>query len=53
MSLRAWQIEIHLDRIFGKPKAGVRKWIRNQRNRKIRRVPKDQVPNIKYEGWEY
>ncbi len=30
-----------------------RKWAKNQRNRKIRRVPKDQIPNIKHKGWEY
>jgi len=30
-----------------------RKWLKNQRNRKIRRVKQDEVPNIKYAGWEY
>ena len=30
-----------------------RGWYKNQRNRKIRRVKQDEVPNIKYAGWEY
>lgn len=30
-----------------------RKWLKNQRNRKIRRVKQDETPNIKYDGWEY
>jgi hypothetical protein len=34
-------------------KAGTGKWRKNQRNRKIRRIPQDQIPNIKYNGWEY
>ncbi len=29
-----------------------KKW-KAQRNRKIRRVKKTEVPNIKYHGWEY
>jgi hypothetical protein len=53
MGLCTEQIEIHLDYLFGKPKAGGRKWLRNQRNRKIRRVPQTEVPYIKYKGWEY
>jgi len=51
MSLCLEQIE-HLERWLGR-KPHSRKWMKNQRNRKIRRVPKDQVPNIKYHGWEY
>lgn len=30
-----------------------RRWVKNQRNRKIRRVNKEEIPNIKYAGWEY
>lgn len=36
-----------------KTKRGYRKWLKNQRNRKIRRVPKSKIPNIKYRGYEY
>lgn len=42
-----------IENYFAKAKAGIRKWMKNQRNRKIRRVPKDETPNIKYNGWEY
>jgi len=34
-------------------KAGRRKWLKNQRNRLIRRVDVTKEPNIKYYGWEY
>jgi hypothetical protein len=30
-----------------------RKWFKNQRNRKIRRIKQTEIPNIKYKGWEY
>ena len=30
-----------------------RKWYKNQRDRKIRRVDCEEIPNIKYAGWEY
>ena len=49
MSLRLEQIENHL----GKVKAGTRKWMKNQKARKVRRVKQTEVPNIKYSGWEY
>jgi hypothetical protein len=46
------QIE-HLDRYLGR-KSHSRKWMKNQRNRKLRRVPKFIKPNTKqYKGWEY
>ena len=35
-----------------KVKRGYRKWLKNQRNRKIRRVPKNEIPNIKYKFWD-
>jgi hypothetical protein len=54
MSLRYPQIEHHFSQKFGlKPKAGFRKWLKNQRNRKIRRTAHTETPNIKYGGWEY
>lgn len=49
MALQTEQIETN----FGVREAGARKWMRNQRNRKIRRVPKDEFPNIKYNGWGF
>jgi hypothetical protein len=49
MSLRLEQIENQ----FGESRAGNRKWMKNQRNRKIRRVKTETIPNIKYCGWEY
>ena len=48
MSLKIEQIE-HL----GGRKSHSRKEYKRQRNRKIRRVKKDEVPHIKYNGWEY
>lgn len=51
MSLKLEQIE-HLERLLGR-KSKSRKWDKNQRNRKIRRVKKDEIPNIKYKGYEY
>lgn len=32
------------------PKAGKRKWMKNQRNRKIRY---SKEPKVKFNGWEY
>ena len=49
MALKNEKIERHLD---GK-RHHSRKWEKNQRNRKIRRVKKTEIPNIKYNGWEY
>jgi hypothetical protein len=49
MSLSLEKIERHLDG----HKHHSRKWAKNQRNRKIRRVKKTEIPNIKYRGWEY
>ena len=51
MSLYLEQIE-HLERRFG-GKSKSRKWHKNQRNRKIRRVKQEEVPHIKYKYWEY
>ena len=51
MSLYLEQIE-HLERALGR-KSKSRKWHKNQRNRKIRRVKQEEVPHIKYNGWEY
>jgi hypothetical protein len=54
MALRNYQIEHKFTQKYHlKPKAGFRKWLRNQRNRKIRKTDKTEVPNIKYGGWEY
>ena len=36
-----------------KPKAGFRKWLKSQRNRKMRRVEQSEKPSVKYDGWEY
>lgn len=52
MSLSQEKIE-HLEHYLGR-KSHSRKWMKNQRNRKIRRVKKTEVPNTKeYKGWEY
>ena len=52
MSLCQEQIE-HLER-WWKGKSKSRKWLKNQRNRKIRRVKKTELPDTKkYKGWEY
>jgi len=48
MSLKLEQIEHRAPR-----KSGARRWMKNQRNRKIRRVPATETPAIKYLGWEY
>lgn len=50
MSLRLIKIENHL----GKAKAGQRKWLKNQRNRKFRRtsIEKEILQN-KYTDYEY
>lgn len=54
MSLRYPQIEYYFSQKFGlKHKAGFRKWLKNQRNRKIRHVAQTEKPDIKYGGWEY
>lgn len=34
-------------------KAKSRKWRKNQLIRAIRRTPKDEVPHVKHNGWEY
>jgi hypothetical protein len=52
MSLRLIQIEKPAF-IKKKPKAGDRKWLRNQRNRYIRRTPVNEEPFTKYKGYEY
>lgn len=53
----AYQI-IQIDKKFSKtfnikPKAGYRKMLKQERNRKIWRFKKTEVPHIKYLGWEY
>jgi hypothetical protein len=54
MSLRNQQIEHWFTKEFKiKPKAGFRKWLKKQRNRKIRQTSNTKIPNIKYDGWEY
>jgi hypothetical protein len=54
MAFQSYQIDHKLGQKFmpAKPKAGFRKWLKNQRNRKIRRVSEHETPNIKYAGWE-
>lgn len=52
MSLCLEKIE-HMERKYPGAKSHSRRWLKNQRNRKIRRVPKTQVPHIKNKGWEY
>jgi hypothetical protein len=49
MSLSLEQIE----NLLGKVKSKTRKWMKNQRNRKIRRSNNLEKPNIKYKGWKY
>ena len=50
MSLCMEQIE-HLDRWLGR-KSHSRKWMKNQRNRKIRRTNNEDIPfTNKYKGW--
>jgi len=52
MALCLYKIE-HIDGCFCHPKAGVRKWLKNQRNRWIRKWNKYEVPPVKYRcGWE-
>jgi len=54
MSFDTSQIEHKFSQKLGlKPKAGFRKWLKNQRNRKIRRGAQSEKPNIKYGGREY
>ncbi len=50
MSLRLIKIENHL----GKAKAGARKWLKNQRNRKFRRTKLSKpISQNKYTDYEY
>ena len=49
MSLSLEKIERHLD--GGRRRS--RKWLKNQRNRKIMRVKSTDVPHVKNKGWEY
>lgn len=42
-----------IERQFDGKKHRSRKWLKNQRNRKIRRTKKTEIPNIKHVGWEY
>lgn len=51
MSLSLEKIE-HFERFLGR-KSHSRKWLKNQRNRKIRRVKNTDKPNIKNKGHEY
>lgn len=50
MALKTEKIEHQ----FGPAKAGVHKKMKNQRNRKLRRVKSTDLPNPKeYKGWEF
>ena len=52
MALLMEQIE-HIEHYLG-GKSHSRKWMKNQRNRKIRRTKKTEIPETKkYCGWEY
>lgn len=53
MAITVEKIE-HLERMLG-GKSHSRKWMKNQRNRKIRRTNKLEKPKISkmYHGWEY
>lgn len=51
MSLSIEKIE-HIEHYLG-GKSHSRKWMKNQRNRKIRRVKKTEIPKVGYHGWEY
>lgn len=52
MGLKLIQIE-HLERLFGR-KSHSRKWIKQQRNRKLRRTKLTEVPNTKQrKDYEY
>jgi hypothetical protein len=52
MALNQEKIE-HLEHYWG-GKSYSRKWMKNQRNRRIRRTKKTEIPNTKeYKGWEY
>lgn len=57
MGLLTEQIE-HLEHRLGgrgrsEGKSHSRRWMKNQMNRKIRRVKQTEIPNIGYKGWEY
>jgi hypothetical protein len=56
-SILAYGPEINTNRTTSfyqkKPKAGDRKWSRNQHDRYIRRTAITEEPFIKYKGWEY
>jgi hypothetical protein len=55
MALRLIKIE-HLEGFFrNKVRAGARRWMKNQRNRKIRRINKREKPLINklYKDYEY
>jgi len=51
MGLLTEQIE-HLEHYLG-GKSHSRRWMKNQMNRKIRRVKKTEIPKVGYKGWEY
>ena len=52
MAIRLIKIE-HIEHYLG-GKSHSRKWYKNQRNRKIRRVKKTMIPNTKeYKDYEY
>jgi hypothetical protein len=54
MSYSNEQIDKKFTKTFNiKPKAVFRKWLKKERNRKIRRFKKIEVLHIKYLGWEY
>jgi hypothetical protein len=54
MALQYYQIEHKFARKYDiKPNSGFRRCLKKQRNRKIRKTDKTDIPNIKYGGWEY
>ena len=54
MGLRLIQIEHFIGDKYAKANAGARKWLKNQRNRKIRRTKIDEEPKLKqYKDYEY
>lgn len=54
MSYSLDQIETHLrPRSHNGESKRTGRYYKQERNRKIRRVKQDEIPNIKYDGWEY
>ena len=54
MGLRLIKIEHFLGDKYMKANAGARKWLKDQRNRKIRRAKIEEVPPVKeYRNYEF